>query len=260
MSEWTEALTGYELVVDERFGGSELDPGRWIPHYLPHWSGRERSRARYRLTGRLELFVAADQPPWRPDIEGSMRVSSLQTGGYAGPLGSGVGQHRTDERLTVVEEQPVQQLLTPTFGAIEMRARWTPHADGMFALWMIGFEDEPHRSAEICICEIFGRDVTDSSMAIGMGLHPFRDPSIVDDFEQVTLPLDVREPHDYAVIWTPKDVTFFVDGTPVKRVSQSPQYPMQLMLSVYDFSVERPQEDRAPLVVDHLLWSLARRA
>ena len=28
----------------------------------------------------------------------------------------------------------------------------------MVALWLIGYEDEPDRSGEICVCEIFGRD------------------------------------------------------------------------------------------------------
>jgi hypothetical protein len=44
---------------------------------------------------------------------------------------------------------------------------------------MIGHEDEPEHSAEICICEIFGRDVAaEGAMVVGMGLHPFGDPRI----------------------------------------------------------------------------------
>ena len=31
------------------FSGDSLDPGLWIPHYLPHWSTRERSAARYEI-------------------------------------------------------------------------------------------------------------------------------------------------------------------------------------------------------------------
>ena len=41
----------------------------------------------------------------------------------------------------------------------------------MVALWMIGFEDEPERSGEICIVEIFGRDVAAGPRAVGMGIH-----------------------------------------------------------------------------------------
>ena len=47
---------------------------------------------------------------------------------------------------------------------------------------MIGYEDEPDRSAEICVFEIFGRDVRRDGAAVGMGVHPFGDPRITDDF------------------------------------------------------------------------------
>ena len=72
-----------------------MDLGRWIPHYLPHWSTRERSAARYAIAdGRLSLLITANQQPWCPDLDGEVRVSSLQTGVFAGPVGSTVGQHR----------------------------------------------------------------------------------------------------------------------------------------------------------------------
>jgi beta-glucanase (GH16 family) len=100
---------------------------------------------------------------------------------------------------------------------------------------MIGYEDVPERSGEICICEIFGRDVGSASAAIGMGIHPFDDPELVDDFAQVPVDIDATEFHVYAAEWTPTHVEFFVDGQPVKLVEQSPSYPMQLMLGVYEF-------------------------
>ncbi len=253
MSTLSELLTGYDLVLDEHFDGPGLDQTRWIPHYLPHWAGRERSRARYRLGGgRLELLIAQDQLPWLPEIEGPLRVSSLQTGCFAGPVGSTIGQHRTDERLVVVEEQPVQRLITPRFGVIELRASWVPHPDCMVALWMIGLEDEPQHSAEICICEIFGSEASRDRAMVGMGLHPFNDPNIVDDFEKIAAHIDIRETHDYAASWTASDVTFFIDGEPVKKVPQSPQYPMQLMLNIYDFGGSTHGGPCEPFVVDRV--------
>jgi hypothetical protein len=68
-----------------------------------------------------------------------------------------------------------------------------------------------------------------------MGVHPFHDPAIVDDFSKEILPIDVREPHVYAADWTPDHVSFLVDGELVKTVGQSPAYPMQLMLGIYEF-------------------------
>lgn len=253
VSTLSDALVGYQLTLDEQFDGSDIDRERWFPHYLPHWAGRERSRARYRLTGdALELFVARDQPPWLPEVTGCLRVSSLQTGSNAGPVGSTIGQHRTDDRLVVVEQQPEQRLVTPVFGAVELRASWDPGPDCMVALWMIGIEDEPNRSAEICICEIFGSEATDDMALVGMGVHPYGDPIVTDDFDKVPAHIDIRVMHDYGMIWTPQDVTFFIDGEPAKRVEQSPQYPMQLMLSIYDFSCDTDRPPCRPFVVDHI--------
>jgi hypothetical protein len=106
----------------------------------------------------------------------------------------------------------------------------------MVALWMIGFEDLPKQSAELCIFEIFGRDVTPVGVRIGMGLHPFGDPAVIDDFRRVDLPIDAREFHDYAAEWTPEGVRFFVDEALVHEARQSPAYPMQLMLNIYEFA------------------------
>jgi beta-glucanase (GH16 family) len=143
----------------------------------------------------------------------------------------------------VHEEQPTARLYTPQYGRIELRAKADDDPGTMAALWMIGFEDEPDRSAEICVCEIFGRDVHPDRAAVGMGVHPFGDPRIVDDFSAELLPIDAREFHVYAAEWTPDQVAFLVDGGLVKTVAQSPAYPMQLMLSVYEFP---PTGDEPP--------------
>ena len=237
---------GYELEFEDTFDGPELDRSRWLPHYLPHWSSRERSAARYVLAdGCLRLRIDAGQPAWCPELDGEIRVSSLQTALFAGPLGSTVGQHRFDPACVVTEEQENVRLYTPHYGRIELRAKALDDPDAMVALWLIGYGDEPERSGEICLCEIFGRDVSPHEARVGMGVHPFGDPRIVDEFEQVRVPIDARELHEYAMEWTPEDVTFFVDGERVKHVAQSPDYPLQLMLDVYEFPREGVPRDPA---------------
>ena len=94
---------------------------------------------------------------------------------------------------------------------------------------MIGYEDQPERSAEICICEIFGRSMTADRAGVGMGLHPFADPRIRDEFSVEDLAIDARDFHAYAAEWTPEYVAFFVDHRLVKVVEQSPGYPMQFI-------------------------------
>jgi hypothetical protein len=237
----------YELEFEDTFSGDSLDPGRWIPHYLPHWSTRERSAARYEIAdGCLQLLITEDQQPWCPDLDGEVRVSSLQTGLFAGPVGSPVGQHRFNPEAVVREAQRNIRLYTPQYGRIELRAKALDDPRTMVALWLIGYEDEPTRSAEICVCEIFGRDVAADHASVGMGVHPFGDPSIVDDFSAVRLPIDVRDFHVYAAEWTHEQAGFFVDGALVKTVRQSPAYPMQLMLGIYGFPPESEDDELAP--------------
>jgi len=227
---------GYELVFEDTFDGDALDDSRWFPYYLPQWSSREASAARYRVgDGVLRLVIDADQQPWCPEFDGEIRVSSLQTGVFAGPVGSTVGQQHFKPELVVREAQDDVRLYTPQYGLFEMRAKAIDDPRCMVALWMIGYEDEPNRSAEICICEIFGRDVMPGTAGVGMGLHPFGDATIRDEFSVEVVAIDAREFHIYAAEWTPDHVAFFVDDRLVKTVEQSPRYPMQFMLGIYEF-------------------------
>jgi hypothetical protein len=238
---------GYELEFEDMFDGDALGERRWLPHYLPQWSTRERAAARYRVGGGcLRLLIEADQEPWCPELDGEVRVSSLQTGLYAGPLGSTIGQHRFHPGAVVTEEQQNVRLYTPRYGLIELRAKAIDDPRNMVAVWMIGYEDEPAHSAEICVCEIFGRDVGPDHAAVGMGVHPFGDPDIVDDFSAETLPIDARDFHVYAAAWTPDSVSFFVDGERIRTVDQSPGYPMQLMLGIYEFPSDSGASGGAP--------------
>lgn len=228
--------SGYELEFVDDFDGTELDRTKWIPHYLPQWASRERTAAHYSISdGMLRLRIDADQKPWSPELNGPLRVSNLQTGVFSGPVGSTIGQHQFTPGLIVTEMQAEQRLYTPHFGIIEARVAAIADPASMVALWMIGVEDDPQRSAEICIFEIFGTDVGSSETVVGMGVHPFGDPTIRDEFLKVPVPIDAREFHTYSVEWTPTGVTFFVDEEFVASVAQSPDYPMQLMLNIYEF-------------------------
>lgn len=236
---------GYNLVFEDTFDGDALDERRWLPYYLPQWSSRADSAARYALGGGvLDLLIDADQQPWCPEFDGQVRVSSLQTGLFAGPVGSAVGQHRFNPAATVRQAQRDARLYTPQYGLFELRAKAIDDPRCMVAAWMIGYEDEPHRSAEICICEIFGRDVRPDRATVGMGVHPFADPTIIDDFSAEVLAMDAREFHVYAAEWTPDHVAFFVDHKLIKTVDQSPDYPMQLMLNIYEFPADPPSPAR----------------
>jgi hypothetical protein len=227
---------GYRVEFADEFEDGRLDPARWVSAHLPQWSSRDQAGARYALrSGHLVLQIREDQPPWCPEFDGVTRVSSLQTGVHSGPTGSAIGQHRFNEHVVVREEQAPERLYTPFYGYFEMRAKAVAHVSNMVALWMIGYEEVPEHSGEICICEIFGTDVEPGRVLVGMGVHPFGDPQLDDDFSKVPIEIDATEFHVYAAEWTPTHIDFFVDGREVKSVRQSPTYPMQLMLGIYEF-------------------------
>lgn len=244
---------GYELEFEDTFDGDALDERRWLPYYVPHWSSRERTAARYTIGGgELRLRIDEDTEPWCPEFDGDVRASSLQTGLFSGPVGSQVGQLRFNDEVVVREEQEDVRLYTPQCGYFEVRSRALDDPTNMVALWMIGYEDEPERSGEICIMEIFGRDVGPDRAAVGMGVHPFGDPMLVDEFAAEPLAIDAREFHVYGAEWTPSEVAFFVDGEHVKTVRQSPGYPMQLMLAVYEFRGPETGPYPKEFVVDYV--------
>jgi glycosyl hydrolase family 16 len=228
----------YAMVLEDDFDAPALDEGRWLPHYLPHWSTADRTAARYKIRdGVLRLLIEAGQPPWCPELDADLRVSSLQTGVFAGPVGSRVGQLQFHPEVAVRSPQRNRALLTVHHGLIETRMRALDDPRVMVALWMIGFEDAPERSSEICVAEIFGRDVRSDRAKIGMGVHPWADPAITDDFIAEEVAIDVRDWHTYSADWTPDGIAWYVDDRLVRTVDQSASYPMQLMLGIYEFPI-----------------------
>ena len=226
---------GYVLEFGDDFGGSELDRSKWFPYYLPQWSSRAQAAARYRLTGHsLELQIARDQQPWCPEFDGHIRVSSLQTGCFSGPLGSRVGQHRFKADVRVREAQDELRLYTPTYGFFETRLRAVPVPGYMIALWLIGLERQPEESGEICVCEVFGHEMSAASATVRYGVHPFGDPRLTDAFFRDRLELDASAFHVYAAEWRPDRIDFYVDNQKVRTVEQAVSYPMQFMLSAFE--------------------------
>jgi hypothetical protein len=123
---------------------------------------------------------------------------------------------------------------------------------------MSGIEDRPERCGEICVAEIFGDALSNGRAAVGMGIKAFRDPVLTQEFGADPVVLDVAEPHTYGVEWRPGSLAFDIDGEVVRRLDQAPDYPLQLMLGVFDFPAHvsvRSGADDVPvpeLVVSHV--------
>lgn len=226
----------------ERFDGVALDSRRWLPHYLPAWSSRAATAASYRMGAEgLVLEIPPDHPLWCPgDHEPPLRVSGIQSGNWSGPVGSTRGQQRYREGLTVREQQERFEGWLPSGGRVAIRARMELSPRSMAALWLSGFEDDPAqlRCGELCVVEVFGRSLGPAeapSAEVGVGIKPFRDPALTDDFGAPRLPIDVTQPHTYAVDWDAEEAVFTVDGEVVRRCPRPPTYPMQVMVAVFDF-------------------------
>jgi hypothetical protein len=237
----------------EDFSSNRLDRGVWFPYYLPHWSSRAESAATHEVThGALHLSIPREQPLWCPDRhEEPMKVSCVQTGSYSGPVGSTIGQQPFQDGLTVREEQPEFWGYTPHHGRITVRMKGSIGPRSMFAFWMSGIEDRPERSGEICVAEIFGSGISEGSVEIGIGVHRFRDPTLIEEFSAEPFPIDVTEYHSYTVDWRPDGLVFLIDDEVVRRSAQAPDYPMQLMIGVVHFP-SRALE--SPDTIDPEMW------
>lgn len=245
---------GYQLDFHDEFDGSTLNTDQWLPYYLPQWSSRAQSAPRYHLeASALVLRIDADQPPWCPEFDGDVKCSSLQTGVFAGKLGSPQGQHRFKPQCVVREEQPTQRTYTPQYGYFEARIKVLAAPNNVAALWMIGFEEVPEESGEIAIFEVFGDQITATDAEVRYGVHPWGDAHLMDEFYRERLPIDPTCFHLYAVEWTPTHIDVYLDNAKRRTIQQSPAYPMQFMLGLYELPgvVSPPAPYPKQFVIDY---------
>jgi Glycosyl hydrolases family 16 len=225
---------GYTLEFSDEFEGTVLNLSKWFPFMLPHWSTLEDSAARYKLEkGSLKLLIEDDQQLW---LANSDRASNLQTAHYSGTKGSSTGQFKYNPNFVVNQDLEIVKNYVPKFGYFETRIKAVPVVGYHIALWMIGF-DAPH-AGEIRVFEIHGGNVSLEKSRVDYGILAWNDPNLRDECFEDQLSINAAEYHIYAIDWTPTHVDFFVDNMKIRTIQQSPQYPMQFMLGIY----ERPHE------------------
>ena len=236
----------FRLDFADRFDAAELDDSLWLPHYLPHWTTPDRSAARYRTgAAGLELRIDADQLPWRPE-DGALRVSNLQTGSFSGPVGSPVGQHRHRTDLVVRTAQPTRRLWAPSSGLVEATMAATTDPTCMLALWLVGLEEgSPEQSGEICVAELFGNAIGPHGSSVRSGVKAHHDPRLRTEMSDLPLDIDASEQHAYAAEWDAHRTRFYVDDALVLAVEQGFDYPLQLMVDLFELPGrgERPPAD-----------------
>ncbi|QTV79356.1 glycoside hydrolase family 16 protein [Microbacterium sp. NIBRBAC000506063] len=224
------------LEFADDFSGAALDPDKWIAEYLPQWTAPGQGAARYDIDERgLRLRIDADQPEWR-DGDGGTRVSSIQTGLYSGRAGSDAGTHRYTPGLVVRTPVPTRRLWTPAGGFVEATLSASADPTCMLAVWLVGLEERsPEESGEITIAELFGDAVSPAGSRVRLGVKAINDPRAQDDVIDVPVDFDAAEPHRYAAAWDADSVDFYVDDRLVHHVDQGFDYPMQLMIDLFEF-------------------------
>jgi hypothetical protein len=165
-----------------------------------------------------------------------MRVSNLQTGSFSGPRGSNIGQHRHRPDLLVRSPQPIHRFWTPSSGLVEARMRASGDPTCMMAIWLVGVEDaSPQESGEICVAELFGNAIGQERSQVRLGIKAHHDPRLRTEMLDLILDLDATEEHTYAAEWDAQSVRFYVDDIHVHAVDQSMDYPLQLMVDLFEF-------------------------
>ena len=246
---------GYILDFNEEFSQSTIDTSKWIPYYLPQWSYREKSRPNYELiNGQLILQIKENQAPWCTEFNGEVKCSSLQTGMFAGEVGTAIGQHRFNPSCRVREVQKTARLYTPLYGYIEIRAKVEMSASNVAAFWMIGFEDSPEKSGEICIMEVKGQNVKSNQFVNGYGIHPFGDGNLKEEFFEDKVDFNPSVFNIYAARWQPNQVDFYINNKLIRTINQSPNYEMQLMLNIYEIPSELKETGLYPkkFIIDYV--------
>lgn len=221
-------------ALDEDFS-SGLDPRWWIPEYLPQWTTPDRSAARWRsVSDGLELRIEEDQPQWREE-DAPLRVSNIQTGTASGPVGSrrGICRHREDG-LLVRTETPQRLLFAPSRGRIDVTLSATAAPGTMTAAWLVGIgEPSPEDSGEICLVEIDAEAIGPTTRA-RTGVKAHQDPRLETDMAEVTPPVDARRPHTWTAIWDGEETILGCEGTVLRRIPQSPGYPLILLVDLFE--------------------------
>ena len=228
---------GYVLDWHDEFDGTELDPEKWIPQFLPHnTASAEGSKANYSIgDGTLKLILDENTVDYYTG-EKNMTDSSYVVSGIQSYEKDALHMKDTKTSVETFDGYRTQ------YGYFEARVK-APKSDGggSYGWWMAGCEHDAKKNglgstqtAEIDIIETFFK----TPRKYEPKLHPWTDPDLSEFYEHdVVLPGEdddyCDEFHIYAMDWTPERLIFYVDGVEVSRTEQSPQYEMFILFSIH---------------------------
>lgn len=104
----------------------------------------------------------------------------------------------------------------------------------MVAAWLIGTEHLSARdSGEICILEI-DADAIGPATRVRSGIKAHHDPRMTTDMAEVIVPVDASQPHTWTAIWGHGETVIGCDGRLLRRIAQAPDYPLFLMIDLFE--------------------------
>jgi len=154
---------------------------------------------------------------------------------HIGSVGSADGQHRHTDGLRVRTAVPERRLWAPHAGAVEVTAAASSDPSCMLGIWLVGFEDRPDESGEICIAELFGDFRGRDRSTVRSGVKAHHDPRLVTDMRDTELPIDIADFHSYSARWDAEGIRILVDDQLLREVPQVLDYPLQLMIDLFEF-------------------------
>lgn len=80
--------------------------------------------------------------------------------------------------------------------------------------------------------------MTDTATRARSGIKAHHDPRLVTDMVELSVPVDTGHPHTWTVIWGDGQTIIGCEGLVVRRIAQAPDYPLALMIDI--FEVEAP--------------------
>ena len=105
----------------------------------------------------------------------------------------------------------------------------------MLAAWLVGTGHRaPEDAGEVCVFEIDADAVGDDAARARCGIKAHDDPRLSTDMAEVAVPVDVTGPHTWTAVWGDGETVIGCEGAVVRRVPQEPDYPLFLMVDLFE--------------------------
>lgn len=105
----------------------------------------------------------------------------------------------------------------------------------MLAVWLVGTEHlDPDHAGEVCVFEIDADAIDSERTRARCGIKAHRDPQLVTDMTEVSVPIDASQPHTWTAIWGKGETVIGCEGVVVRRLNQAPNYPLFLMVDLFE--------------------------